>query len=118
MCFVFALGSPMSSWQPWHRVMQSVPRHALLLANLSVSLCLVAALCFPIHASSRDLAHNSRLLLQRVLVLDSCQLSANQKTVWIWHVPQSRICTTISYGIVDAKVTNTDSLSHPACVKH
>ena len=68
-------------------------------------------------ATARDLVHNFRLLLQRVLVLDFCQLSANQKTVQIWHVPQSRICTTISYGTVDAKVTNTDSLSHPACVK-
>ena len=118
---------PQSSWQPWYWVMLSVPRHALLWPTC-LSPHLVAAFCLflqvsrspfisPIYTSSSDLAHNSRLLLQRVLVLDFCQLSANQKTVQIWHVPQSRICTTISYGTVDAKVTNTDSLSHPACVK-
>ena len=31
-------------------------------------------------------------------------------------VSQPRICSVISYGTADAKVANTDCLSHPACV--
>ena len=69
-------------WSPPTAFGVVVPRRALLWQT-SVSPRLVAALCSFMRVSralfvsptARNLVHNSRLL-QRVLVLDSCQLSA------------------------------------------
>ena len=70
-----------------HSIGCCCPQACSAMADFSVSPRLVTALCsfmrislrllyIYMAATARDLVHNSRLLLQRVLVLYSCQLSA------------------------------------------
>ena len=78
-----------TTWSPPTVLGDAVLRHALLWLTFCFSLSagsfallnagLEGSLRLPyIHmaATARDLVHNSRLLLQSVMVLDSCQLSA------------------------------------------